>query len=56
MYRCTECNEETAFEFFDSYDDEIYIKCGICGKIQTKASFTEAVHHRKINIKGMRKL
>lgn len=36
MYRCTECNEETAAEYDDRYDDNIYIKCIVCGKIQKK--------------------
>ncbi len=36
MYRCAECNEESAYEYSDRYDDEIYIKCRICGTIQKK--------------------
>ncbi len=35
MHLCTACNEFSASEYFDGYDDEIYIKCRICGKIQT---------------------
>lgn len=34
MYLCTACNEFSAYEYFDRYDGEIYIKCRICGKIQ----------------------
>ena len=37
MYLCTACNEFSVLEYFDSYDDEIYRKCRICGKIRDES-------------------
>lgn len=32
MYRCNECDEESVSAYYDSYDDEVYMRCRTCGK------------------------
>ncbi len=58
MNLCTACNEFSALEYFDRYDDEIYIKCRICGKIQTEFpdSHRDTQKQKDTYQKEMRKL
>ncbi|MBR4112929.1 MAG: hypothetical protein IKK53_07840 [Ruminiclostridium sp.] len=32
MSQCRYCNEESVHEYFDSYDNEVYMKCRLCGR------------------------
>ncbi len=41
MYQCTDCKENSVYEYFDGYDNEVYMKCSLCGKNTPKSIFTE---------------
>ncbi len=36
MYPCTYCKENSVRVYFDRYDNEVYMKCSLCGRTAEK--------------------